>query len=79
MSEYIIEIPDYVPPFDPFARAATLGEEIVRCRDCENFESNYSDGAMFGASVCWGWDNGHDYPCFTHPDGFCHRGTRRDA
>ena len=53
--------------------------QIVRCRDCENFESNYSDGAMFGASVCWGWDNGHDYPCFTHPDGFCHRGTRRDA
>lgn len=55
------------------------GEKIVRCRECENFESDYSDGAMFGATVCWGWDNGHDYPCPTHPDGFCHRGVRRDA
>ena len=55
------------------------GERIVRCRDCEHFESDYSDGTMFGASVCWAWDNGHDYPCFTHPDGFCHRGARRDA
>ena len=56
-----------------------LREEIIRCRDCEYFESDYSDGAMFGASVCWAWDNGHDYPCFTHPDGFCHKGERRDA
>ena len=55
------------------------GEEIVRCRDCKNFESDYSDGAMFGATVCWAWDNGHDYPCYTHPDGFCHKGERRDA
>lgn len=52
-------------------------EKIVRCRDCKYFESDYSDGAIFDTSVCWAWDNGYDSPCFTHPDGFCHRGTRR--
>lgn len=50
----------------------------VRCRDCEHFESDYTDGAMFGATVCWAWDNGHDYPHYTNPDGFCHRGERRE-
>ena len=34
MSEYILNVPDYVPPFDPAVRAASLGEEVVRCRDC---------------------------------------------
>ena len=70
---------EYVYGTDESGGHWLTGEEIVRCRDCENFESDYNDGAMFGASVCWAWDNGHDYPCFTHPDGFCHRGTRRDA
>ena len=68
---------EYVYATDEQGGHWLTGEEIVRCRDCEYFESDYSDGAMFDASVCWGWDNGHDYPCFTHPDGFCHRGGRR--
>lgn len=34
MSEHIIEIPDYVPPFGPAVRYVSLGEEVVRCRDC---------------------------------------------
>lgn len=38
MSEHIIEIPDYVPPFDPAVRAVSLGEEVVRCRDCKFYE-----------------------------------------
>lgn len=73
MSEYIYTTEG------TFGLRECTGEEIVRCRDCENFESDYSDGAMFGASVCWAWDNGRDYPCFTHPDGFCHKGVRRGA
>lgn len=55
------------------------GEEIVRCRDCKHFEQDYTDGAMFDETVCWAWENGHDYPSFTNPNGFCHRGERRDA
>lgn len=50
---------------------------VVRCRDCKNFEQGYTDGAMFDETVCWAWDNGHDYPHFTSPDGFCYRGERR--
>ena len=38
MSEHIIEIPDYTSPFDPVARAVSLGEEVVRCRDCKFYE-----------------------------------------
>lgn len=73
MREYIIEIPDYVPPFDPFARAATLGEEIVRCKDCKRVTIDQGD---------------HDYReplwCGLHRmdvclDGFCAWGERRNA
>lgn len=52
-------------------------EEVVRCRDCKHFEQGYTDGAMFDETVCWTWDNGHDYPHFTSPNGFCYRGERR--
>ena len=55
------------------------GERIVRCRDCVNFDPHYTDGAFFDETVCWAWDNGHDYPHYTVPDGFCYRGERRDA
>lgn len=53
-------------------------ERIVRCRDCEYFEQDYTDGAMFDETVCWAWDNGHDYPSYTNPEGFCFRGKRRE-
>ena len=52
---------------------------VIRCRDCKNYEIDYTDSAMFGETVCWGWDNGHDYPHFTSPDGFCYRGDPREA
>ena len=54
-------------------------ERIVRCRDCKHCEMDYTDGAMFGETVCWAWDNGHDYPNFTSPDGFCYRGERKEV
>lgn len=53
-------------------------ERIVRCKDCEYFETDYTDGVMFVETVCWAWDNGHDYPSLTSPDGFCHRGKRKE-
>ena len=53
------------------------GEEVVRCRDCAHFEQGYTDGVMFDETVCWAWENGHDYPSFTSPNGFCYRGERR--
>ena len=83
VSERIIEIPItdadgdmYYPDerHDPMP----LLEEIVRCVDCKNFEQDYTDGASFDETVCWAWDNGHDYPHFTSPDGFCYRGERRE-
>ena len=49
-------------------------ERIVRCRDCGHYESEYSDGATFGETVCWAWDSG---PQFTNPDGFCYKGVRK--
>jgi len=70
MAEYVTEWGESVADF-------TVREEVVRCRDCEWFEQDYTDGAMFDETVCWAWDNGHDYPSYTNPDGFCHRGERK--
>lgn len=71
MAEYVVEEPSDRSPY------WRVHEHIVRCRDCTYYESDYSDGAMFDATVCWCWDNGHDYPHYTIPDGFCHNGKRR--
>lgn len=73
MSEYIIEIPDYVPPFDPAVRTASLGEEIVRCGDCRCMEQRIS----FDGTVGWFLCTHFDRP--TRRDGFCAWGERRDA
>ena len=70
MSEYIIEIPDYTSPFDPVARAVSLGEEIVRCRDCYY---RTDSPAWPGAFECDFINRG------VEPDGFCAWGERRDA
>lgn len=66
MSEYIIEIPDYVPPFDPAVRAVSLGEEVVRCRDCKHFATNIH-GSYCKKSISTTSD----------PNGFCAWGERR--
>lgn len=65
LTQQIIERLGYVKP--------------VRCRDCENCEQHYTDGVLFDETVCWAWDNGHDYPHYTSPDGFCHRGERKEG
>lgn len=70
MTEYILNVPDYVPPFDPAARAASLGEEVVRCRDCYWCRDSL---AWAGAYECDYINRG------VEPDGFCAWGERRDA
>ena len=86
MAEYVMEydgwaegipVGEYLKVRD--AMHARKREEVVRCRDCEYFEQGYTDGVMFGETVCWAWENGHDYPSYTNPDGFCHRGKRRES
>lgn len=68
MSEYIIEIPAYVPPFDPFARASSLGEEIIRCGDCKFYLEEHK--------WCYHFEDSEFCP---EPNGFCAWGERRDA
>jgi hypothetical protein len=70
---------EYVYGMDGHEGHWLTGEEIVRCRDCKNCEMDYTDGVMFGETVCWAWDNGHDYPHLTSPDGFCYRGERKEV
>lgn len=71
MSEYIIEIPDYVPPFDPAARAASLGEEVVRCRDCIKCVAIGVRKDLICTRMSL-----HAHR--THADGFCAWGERRE-
>ena len=75
MSEYVIEIPDYVLPFEPFASAAKLGEEIIRCRDCK-----YNDEVINACDHPWitplYGDVPLNYILSTAPDGFCAWGKR---
>ena len=68
MSEHVIEIPDYVLPFEPFASAAKLGEEIVRCRDCKFYLEEHK--------WCYHFEDSEFCP---EPDGFCAWGERRNA
>lgn len=78
MSEYIIDIADYVPPFDPAIRTTSFGEQIVRCRDCK-FSIN--DGMQCKRHKDSGW-NGNAYCeeyAYVNPDGYCAWGERKDA
>lgn len=76
MSEYIVKIPDYVPPFDPAVRAASFGEQIVRCRDCRHFTPEgtiwFPDGSV-NEDHC---DYFKAYKLQITPDGFCAWGVR---
>lgn len=72
MTEYIVNRENIWP-------YGSQHEEVVRCKDCEYFETDYTDGVMLDETVCWAWDNGHDYPSFTNPNGFCHRGKRKEG
>lgn len=79
MAEYEGIWSEYRPTYwDGWSAVKRMGG-LVRCRDCEYFEQDYTDGAMFDETVCWAWDNGHDYPSYTNPDGFCYRGKRRES
>lgn len=81
MSEYILNVPDYVPPFDPAVRVASLGEEVVRCRDCVNCREHNmrAYGGRCDQLLChhFSMSSGAGWP--VEPDGFCAWGERRDA
>lgn len=84
MSEHIIEIPDYVPPFDPAARAVSLGEEVVRCRDCKHGHITIDGRSCKWCDLIATHDidgdepnNGYDPEPYFDADFFCAWGKRR--
>lgn len=57
-----------------------ITEEIVRCRDCRNLESqtvSYSDKPIFVCTAEWCEGAERDNP-LVEPDGFCAWGERRE-
>ena len=48
---------------------ARLGEEIVRCRDCEHFERNAMGGVCHRLKF---------YPIYAEPDGYCAWSKRKE-
>ena len=68
MSEYILKVPEYESPYDPAVQAASLGEEVVRCRDCR-WCMAYSK-----ATYCDRF--AHELPT-VELDGFCKWGERK--
>ena len=78
MSEYIIKAADWA--IDYKGESLFKGcEEIVRCRDCANFDAK-RDGCWWFAHAerqpDYSWA---DEPSDVEPDGFCAWGERRDA
>lgn len=74
MNEYIIEIADYVPPFDPAIRTTSFGEQIVRCKDCKWFSLDNSDHDYRSGWWCHRWNTD-----MVKPDGFCAWGEKEDT
>lgn len=71
MSEYILKVPEYKPPYDPAVQAASLGEEIVRCKDCEYMKRQ----TTYDGSMSWLLCSHFKRP--TRLDGFCAWSDRR--
>ena len=79
MREYIIEIE---PGADGelfncianmYGEVRSIGDEIVRCRDCRHMFDWAYDVPM---CKCWAKDGQDDYP-IVEPDGSCWKGERR--
>ena len=66
-------VPDYTSPFDPVARTVSLGERIVRCRDCKRFSLDNSDHDYRSGWWCHRWNTD-----MVKPDGFCAWGEKRE-
>lgn len=73
MSEYILKVPERKSPYDPAVQSASLGEEIVRCKDCERFAVDQSDHDYRTGWWCKRW-----YTDMVKPDGFCAWGETED-
>lgn len=74
MSEYILKVPEYESPYDPAVQAASLREEIVRCRDCDYRRRSWNghEPNFIGNWFC-AYTGGHE----VEPDGFCAWGKRK--
>ena len=59
-----------------------LGESIVRCEDCDNWDKDRAvGGKRYGnlSAPCSEWSHHEDYHVrYTRWDGFCNFGERRD-
>ena len=78
MSEHIIEIPDYTSPFDPVARTVSLGERIVRCRDCKHATPDTSGRKRYkGYLWCDELTEGIGFS--VAPNDFCAWGKRKES
>lgn len=77
MSEYIVKVPEYKSPYDPAVQSASLGEEIVRCRDCRHMEPRTFNDPITDIDAEWFLCSYFERP--TRRDGFCAWGDRRDA
>lgn len=76
MSEYILKVPERESPYDPAMQAASLGEKIVRCRDCMHMEPRtFNDPIVTDLTVGWFLCSYFERP--TRRDGFCAWGDRK--
>lgn len=74
MSEHICEL----TPIDSETWDTTIGEEIVRCRDCAKWSFfDTEDGKRIGD--CSEWTHLDGFSHATDENGFCSWGERRDA
>ena len=77
MTEYIIDFDDPRFAIEPVEHSG----EIVRCRDCTGsriFDGKRWPGKKYeGMTYCIYWSDGYEAE-WTKPDGFCHRGKRKD-
>ena len=78
MTEYIITVDETKTDYDGNVPISAK-REIVRCRDCEHFDS-LRDGCWWFAHAerqsDYSWA---DEPSDVEPDGFCKWGERRDV
>jgi hypothetical protein len=61
----------------------TIRTSLIRCKDCENWDEDYSAGRVSlntYCALCQEWSDFEDgHMVYTKPDEFCSRGEWRDS
>ena len=70
MTEYIVEVEAGIEVDTVFVKDL---QEVVRCRDCEHYDTEWTSEAHPGRHWCYVFCH------YTEPDGFCAWGERRGA